>query len=309
MSDEELSLETRLMDLIDKEDNLANISDDETTTNEESNEDSLEADSENKEQEQEEQRTIKIKHNGQEIEKPESEIIDLAEKGFDYTQKAQNLADERRSVEAAAKNINIQSELIQQQAQVQSALINEIAKVTAIDQQLANYANVDWQALSNADPVEAQKLFFAYNRLQTERNGAVEAVTKKQQEITQNMQELTASRIAEGQAILKRDIPGWNDEVAKSLIQTARDYGFDDKEIATIIDPRQVKIMHDAMQWRKLQADKKVTEKKVSTAPPMVKPGAKDTKNAATSQVKADREALRKTGKGDYAARLIERML
>ena len=89
MSDEELSLETRLMDLIDKEDNLANISDDETTTNEESNEDSLEADSENKEQEQEEQRTIKIKHNGQEIEKPESEIIDLAEKGFDYTQKAQ----------------------------------------------------------------------------------------------------------------------------------------------------------------------------------------------------------------------------
>lgn len=270
--------------------------------------------SEDQEEEQQEDdeeppRMLKIKHDGQDIEKPETEIIELAQKGFDYTQKTQQLAEERKSIEEFTQNLRQQEELVRQQFHTQAALIEEIAKVTAIDQQLAAYNGLDWQALSNADPVEAQKLFFAYNQLQTQRGQAVNEVQQKQQVLTHAQQEALAAKTLEGKKVLERDIPGWNADKVKAVVETARQYGFNDSEISTLVDPRQVKVLHDAMQWRKLQASKPVTDKKVSNATPQLKAGAKDAKNAGNAQMKQARDALRKTGKGDYAAMLIERML
>jgi hypothetical protein len=51
------------------------------------------------------------------------------------------------------------------------------------------------------------------------------------------------------------------------------------------------------------------SKQKISEAKPIIKPGAKDTKQQATSQTRAMRDELRKTGNGDFAAKLIERML
>lgn len=270
--------------------------------------------SEDQEEEQQEDdeeppRMLKIKHDGQDIEKPETEVIELAQKGFDYTQKTQQLAEERKSIEEFTQNLRQQEELVRQQFHTQAVLIEEIAKVTAIDQQLAAYNGLDWQALSNADPVEAQKLFFAYNQLQTQRGQAVNEVQQKQQVLTHAQQEALAAKTLEGKKVLERDIPGWNADKVKAVVETARQYGFNDSEISTLVDPRQVKVLHDAMQWRKLQASKPVTDKKVSNATPQLKAGAKDAKNAGNAQMKQARDALRKTGKGDYAAMLIERML
>lgn len=272
--------------------------------------------SEDQEEEQEEQeeeeeapRLMKLKHDGQEIEKPETEVIELAQKGFDYTQKTQQLAEERKAIEEFTQNLRHQEDLVRQQFQTQAALIEEIAKVTAIDQQLAAYNGLDWQALSNADPVEAQKLFFAYNQLQTQRGQAANEVQQKQQALTQNQQQALLAKTLEGKKVLERDIPGWNADKVKAVVETAKQYGFNDSEISTLVDPRQVKVLHDAMQWRKFQATKPVTDKKVSNATPQLKAGAKDAKNAGNAQMRQARDALRKTGKGDYAAMLIEKML
>ncbi len=74
------------------------------------------------------------------------------------------------------------------------------------------------------------------------------------------------------------------------------------------VDPRHVKVLHDAMQWRKLQQNSTV-KKKVSSAKPVVRPGAKDTKAEASSNVRNLRDQLRKTGKADMATKLIEQMI
>jgi hypothetical protein len=50
-------------------------------------------------------------------------------------------------------------------------------------------------------------------------------------------------------------------------------------------------------------------QKKVAAASPVVKPGAKDSKNAAQAGIKKVREELHRTGKSEHAAKLIERML
>ena len=92
------------------------------------------------------------------------------------------------------------------------------------------------------------------------------------------------------------------------MLSTGKDYGFSDVELNAIVDPRHVKVLHDAMQWRKLQQNS-VVKKKVSNAKPVVKPGSKDTKAEANSNHRQLRESLRKTGKSDAAQKLIENML
>jgi hypothetical protein len=97
-------------------------------------------------------------------------------------------------------------------------------------------------------------------------------------------------------------------EAREALLSTGKDYGFSDAELNSIVDPRHVKVLHDAMQWRKLQKNSTV-KNKISNAKPVVKPGAKDSKSEANSNHRNLREQLRKTGKSDAATKLIENML
>jgi len=251
---------------------------------------------------------LKLKVNGEEVEKPIDEIVALAQQGLDYTQKTQQVAEQRKELEAYAESIKAQEQAFQEQMQLNNVLIEDVAKITSLDQQLNQYANVNWQQLSDNDFVEAQKLFFTYNQLQQERSTLVSQFEAKKQEVVQKQTQLMAEKIAKGKEILAKEIPNWSPETNQALLSTGKDYGFSDAELNAIVDPRHVKVLHDAMQWRKLQQNSTV-KKKVSSAKPVVKPGAKDTKAEANSNHRQLREQLRKTGKSDMAAKLIENML
>jgi len=252
---------------------------------------------------------LKLKVNGEEVEKPLEEVVALAQQGLDYTQKTQQVAEQRKELEAYAESIKAQEQAFQEQMQLNNVLIEDVAKITALDQQLNQYANVNWQQLSDSDFVEAQKLFFTYNQLQQERSQLVSQFEAKKQEVVQKQTQLMAEKIAKGKEILAKEIPNWSPETNQALLSTGKDYGFTDAELNAIVDPRHVKVLHDAMQWRKLQQKDSIVKKKVSSAKPVVKPGAKDTKAEANSNVRQLRESLRKTGKSDMAAKLIENML
>ena len=251
---------------------------------------------------------LKLKVNGQDVEKPLDEVVALAQQGLDYTQKTQQVAEQRKELEAYAESIKAQEQAFQEQMQLNNVLIEDVAKITSLDQQLNQYANVNWQQLSDNDFVEAQKLFFTYNQLQQERSTLVSQFEAKKQEVVSKQTQLMAEKIAKGKEILAKEIPNWSPETNQALLSTGKDYGFSDAELNAIVDPRHVKVLHDAMQWRKLQQNSTV-KKKVSSAKPVVKPGAKDTKAEANSNVRQLRESLRKTGKSDMAAKLIENML
>lgn len=254
-------------------------------------------------------RKLKLTHNGEEIEKDETEVIALAQQGFDYTQKTQKLAEERKYVESMTQTIKEQETAFNQQVQIQTALIQEIAKVTAIDQQLSQYQNLDWQKLSDTDPVEAQKLFFSYNQLQVQRGQVINELNTKKQGLTDAQKQARAKQVELGWKVLEKDIPGWNKDMARSIVESGREYGFNDEELGNLTDPRAVKLLHDAAKWREFQKTKPAVEKKVSTAKPTVKPGA--TNNSAPARAKdiEARQMLRKTGDQNLAAKLIERLL
>jgi len=251
---------------------------------------------------------LKLKVNGEDVEKPLDEVVALAQQGLDYTQKTQQVAEQRKELEAYAQQIQLQEQAFQEQMQLNNVLIEDVAKITSLDQQLNQYANVNWQQLSDNDFVEAQKLFFTYNQLQQERSTLVSQFEAKKQQVAQSQAQLMAEKIAKGKEVLAKEIPNWSPETNQALLSTGKDYGFSDAELNAIVDPRHVKVLHDAMQWRKLQQNS-VVKKKVSNAKPVVKPGSKDTKAEANSNHRNLREQLRKTGKSDAATKLIENML
>ena len=251
---------------------------------------------------------LKLKVNGEEVEKPLDEVVALAQQGLDYTQKTQQVAEQRKELEDYAKGIQAQEAIFRQEVELQNVLINEVAQITSLDQKLAAYQNVNWQQLSDNDFVEAQKLFFTYNQLQQDRNQLVSQFEAKKHEVAQKQSQLLSEKIAKGKEVLAKEIPNWSPETNQALLSTGKDYGFSDAELNSIVDPRHVKVLHDAMQWRKLQQNSSV-KNKISNAKPVVKPGAKDSKTEANSNHRNLREQLRKTGKSDAATKLIENML
>ena len=283
----------------------------EATEEVESEEATEEPDEEVEEEEQSQDEVpaiLKLKVNGEDVEKPLDEVVALAQQGLDYTQKTQQVAEQRKELEAYAESIKAQEQAFQEQMQLNNVLIEDVAKITSLDQQLNQYANVNWQQLSDNDFVEAQKLFFTYNQLQQERSQLVSQFEAKKQQVVQQQTQLMSEKIAKGKEILAKEIPNWSPETNQALLSTGKDYGFSDAELNSIVDPRHVKVLHDAMQWRKLQQNS-VVKKKVSNAKPVVKPGSKDTKAEANSNHRQLRESLRRTGKSDAAQKLIENML
>jgi len=281
----------------------------EEVESEEATDDAPDDQAEEEEQSQDEVPAIlKLKVNGEEVEKPLDEVVALAQQGLDYTQKTQQVAEQRKELEAYAEQIKMQEQAFQEQMQLNNVLIEDVAKITALDQQLGQYSNVNWQELSDNDFVEAQKHFFTYNQLQQQRSALVSQFEAKKQQIAAQQAQLMSERVAKGKEVLAKEIPGWSQETTQQLVSVGKEYGFSDAELNSIVDPRHVKVLHDAMQWRKLQQNSTV-KKKVSSAKPVVRPGAKDTKAEANSNVRNLRDQLRKTGKADMATKLIEQMI
>lgn len=105
-----------------------------------------------------------------------------------------------------------------------------------------------------------------------------------------------------GQAeILKQRIPAFADpqkakELQAQLASTAVEgYGFSAEEVAGITDARAVQVLHDAAQWRALQAGKAMA-KKAPEAPRTVKPVARAADQVGVNRQKQLQQAKR-TGK------------
>lgn len=173
----------------------------------------------------------------------------------DYTQKTQTVAEQRREVETR------QAQLAQQ-AEAQQRHIAEYAEAYSLDSQLRQYAAIDWNALTDSDPVQAMKLDRQMRELQQRRDFVVSSVTQKQQQASEQMQRETAKRLAEGQAVLSREIKGWSPEVAKELVSFGKEIGFKQEELDSFNDPRAVKLLHQAYQFSQL------LKKQVTAKPP-----------------------------------------
>lgn len=136
--------------------------------------------------------------------------------------------------------------------------IQDIAELTALDKQIEQYDQLDWRAIQQADVSEFQRLDWERRTLVEQRQNKAGQLNQKQQEALAKQQQDVAKRREEGLAALKRDIPDWSDEIARKVSDYGtKQAGFTEREIASVIDPRMVKVLDKARRFDQLQAQAK----------------------------------------------------
>ena len=168
----------------------------------------------------------------------------------DYTRKTQSVAEEKRAIEARAQQL-------QQREQFQQQHVQAVAKVMAIDEQLAKYQALDWNGLTDADPVQALKLDRQMRELQMQKTQLVNGIEQSQQQMSMAQQQAIARQRQEAVAQLQREIKGFGTpEVAKELFETGTKYGIKENEWANLDDPRLYRLIDIARKYDKLVSQK-----------------------------------------------------
>ena len=220
----------------------------------------------------------------------------------DYTKKTQEVAEQRKAVEERA-------EWLSQQERLMAAGFEKAVELKEIDARLAQYEQLDWQALVDQDPAQATKLNISFQQLQRQRATKVGELQQHQAENQRLTQETRQKMLAQGAEQVKKAIPSWNAELAKAISDNTKSYGFTDKELDQLTDPRFVVALHDAHQWRKLQASKSTVQKKVADVR-AVTPSARTSQGTQSdAKLKEARQRMAKTGSTQDTENFFERLL
>jgi hypothetical protein len=151
----------------------------------------------------------------------------------DYTRKTQELADQRRELEAERVGHA-------EAAEARAAL-------TALEQKLAALDAVDWQTLQAEDPQGAERLWRHGQELAQARDhmaGELEDWGRRRALADQHEH---AAKVREGHAVLERELADWSPQLARQLAAFAVDeFGVSPQELAEVHDPRLVKLIHAA---------------------------------------------------------------
>lgn len=176
-----------------------------------------------------------IEINGKKYHVP-AEIKDGYLKNADYTRKTQEVAEQRRQIEAEAARV-------QQMAQVTEAEINLRAELIGITQRLEQYKALDWQALEEQDPVGANRAWREYQTLKDEAGQKAGQFQQMQAYRTQQTQQEYATRIEQTREFAQKNIPGWTPEVDERVTQFALEH-FSPDELAGAINPKVYQMLY-----------------------------------------------------------------
>lgn len=208
----------------------------------------------------------------------------------DYTQKTQEVAEQRRAVEERAQALQMQERLMRQ-------TLEQRVELHSLQKQIAQFEQIDWQSLADTDPVQATKLNIQYQQLQRQAGMKYQELQQAQAQNDQLTAQQRQQMLVQAQSDLKARIPEFNDPktaeaVSQKIKTTAREYGISPQELDAIIDPRYVHVLHDAMKWRSLQAEKPKAMQKVAEAPRAIKPQSKQPQRPDNTRL----DRLKKTG-------------
>ena len=237
-----------------------------------------------------------VKVDGSEMEVTLDELLRGYQREADYTRKTSEL-----SLERSRHNDMMQ----QSQSEINQKLSKLTELTSAAQQELQNeYSNIDFEKLYEDDPVEAA-------RLEHKMRKRAENLQRIQEETRNNQMNEFQKYLQEQQAKVATLIPEFSDPAKASRIKSEmRTYltklGYNNNEIASVYDSRQVMLIKDAMAYDKLKKSNVKVTKKVAKAPKVVKPGVPKTKAEQASKQRRDKlNHLKKTGSVRSAAKVF----
>jgi hypothetical protein len=238
-----------------------------TEVEQEETTDEAEAESDQPEPESLDERVVSWETaSGEKFEVPVAELKSGYMRDQDYRHKTQQVAQEREQAH----------QQIQEQFQTVNAYARDFGALYALDAEIASLEQLIPTLNRDDDPVTYFDVKDRFRELKDQRNGVATRLEQVNQQRSAEMQKT----LVEGRQKMLQDLsslPGFGTELLNKLEVTGRDYGFSDQELATLTDPRIVRLFNDARQFRDLQAKKPTAVNKVKSAPP------KPTKQASTA--------------------------
>ena len=248
-----------------------------------------------------------IVHNGTQHKLSRDKVIELAQKGFDYTTKTQALASQQK---ASLELLN----RVQEIEQLAPQLVDELAQVRAAERALQPWANVDWITLATNEPLDYPKYRAQFEQLREAYGMAVNGYNQKTGQMQAKKGEVAQAVVRQELHRLQEIMPQLRDpkafqQAAQEIRQFGLTGGFSEQELDTVVDARYVATLWKAAQYDKLVKSKAEKSKQLRTAPPTAKPGALgQTQSAEQKRVQETRQRLKKTGDWRDAASLLARM-
>lgn len=171
-------------------------------------------------EEEQEEATIVLKHEGKEVSLKQSEVVELAQKGFDYSQKTMAVAEERKAVEAQRSQVETYRQ------EVEQARTDQLTKLQALEQfyegQIGSPPPVEWAQQDVAYYI-AQKEQYEARKGQLEQ--ARSAIGYLQQEQARSRQAWIVQQADATEAALKDTLPGWSEATLPELADYAKKLG------------------------------------------------------------------------------------
>ena len=234
--------------------------------------------------------------------------VDELKKGYlrqsDYTRKTQQVAEERKALEAELSSIRAERSQYEQ-------------LLPALQQQLYAMASQepDWETLYQQDPIGAiqeERKWRVQMQQRQEQLAAIEAEKDRLKQVHQAEQvKQFEHHLTQERELLLERLPSWKDaKVAATERAKVKEYaqklGFTASELDAVTDHRAVIGLYKAMKYDEMLA--KRSEAKPKQTVPVSKPGSAQVGKSA-SDANRDRQRLAKTGRVQDAARLIEKLL
>lgn len=209
--------------------------------------------------------TEEIDYEGKKFRVPK-EARDAFMRQQDYTRKTQEVAEHRRALEQ-------QAAAVQRQHAFHQSNIAEVAKLVSLDNQLQQYAQLDWNKLIAEEPQRAMALDRQMRDLQGQKAQIAQGLTQKQQQQALYEQQEIAKRTQDGQRELERDIKGWSPELAGKLLAYGASQGFKPEVLSNVREPAFVKLLHKAHQYDQLLAQRTAKPAAAPLPKPVTKVG------------------------------------
>ena len=247
-----------------------------------------------------EEPSYEVKVNGQTLNVTLDELLQGYQREADYTRGKQDLSLEKSRLDQTLQQS--QTEINQKLAK-----LNELNN-SAQSQLQAEYANIDFEKLYEDDPVEASKLEHKMRK-------RAENLQRIQYE-TQQAQNVELQKFIQGeQSKVLSLVPEFNDPgKASKLKSDMKSYltnvGYNNQEINTIYDSRQVLLIRDAVAYDKIRRANPKVKKKVLNAPKVMKSGTTKTNAEQVARLRNEKlNRLKKTGKVADAAKVFKDFL
>ncbi len=255
------------------------------------------------EEESEQPQLYTIKVDGEDTEVTLEELQNGYSRQRDYTRKTQELAQQRKAIEA-------QQQEVSQKDAIYSQLLPKME--STLRGELEN--EPDWNALYEADPIAYVREKDIWNE-KKQKLQAVQAESQRLQQESQVEQPKKLQQFVEyGNQQLLEQIPEWQDnEMASKEKMAIRDYGvnvlgYTPQEMDSVYDYRVLLGLRNAWLQHKTQQATKVKPTEKKAAARTARPGTSNVPKT-TTPVKRARQKLAKTGKVQDAAKLFEQLI